>query len=512
MNSLEKLLNLATLGTDNCGEWDHALPTSLAPLSTTFSGSEKHRVLLSEVSALSLWAHLGKKAIAFPFTPFPPANPEDLPETSEAAVVCLYRILSGTQRDWLIDWLQLASLNKKIVSAPALPELLDAISMEKSLLDHAMPVLGKRGLWLAKLNPDWSFPIGNESTWESGTLKERQAYFRQLRRKNPDLARNLLEPVWAGEPASARSAWLRLLSDNLDTADEPFLEQRLDDKSKEVRALAADLLASLPESSFRYRMQTRLTAMLEYTYPKLIRKASFTVKMPETFDAAAIRDGVDAKLSNVKMGAKSTALLRMVSTIPPSFWESHFQAGPETLWRAAEKNEWAEALQMGWAWAATRHKNAGWSEMILRNGYLPKACPFPYSEIARALPPEQRATLLAELLKSGILNLSDTSKTIDSAITILYEFDSAWPDELSNIIFEFCYQGFMIKNSNWSLQQYAVSFVRYFSIDFCRYALNKMSVTSDMPPKAQDWRASIAFRAELLESFIETPKHLSPAQ
>ncbi len=96
--------------------------------------------------------------------------------------------------------------------------------------------------------------------WEFGTIGRRVSALIVIRRRDPATARALIEAVWAGETPDDRAAMLGALTTGLSTADESLLEVALDDRRKEVRIAAVELLAHLPDSAFARRMTERTAA------------------------------------------------------------------------------------------------------------------------------------------------------------------------------------------------------------------------------------------------------------
>jgi hypothetical protein len=158
----------------------------------------------------------------------------------------------------------------------------------------------------------------------------------------------------------------------LSAADEPFLEAALDDRSKDVRRHAADLLSRLPESALSARMVERLRPLLVWTPaqrarllpPTVARAARIEVTLPESCDAAMIRDGVEAK-AHPAVGEKAGWLLQMLSVVAPATWPALWNAAPADLVRAAGASEWQQVLLQGWAAAAVRHGDPMWAEALL---------------------------------------------------------------------------------------------------------------------------------------------------
>ena len=80
--------------------------------------------------------------------------------------------------------------------------------------------------------------------------------FRRKSRVQPGLSAG-------GLSAETRAAYVEALGVGLGPEDEPFLESALDDKSRQVRAEAVRLLATLPASRFAGRMTARLHERVE---------------------------------------------------------------------------------------------------------------------------------------------------------------------------------------------------------------------------------------------------------
>jgi hypothetical protein len=99
--------------------------------------------------------------------------------------------------------------------------------------------------------------------WENGTLEQRKLFLGRLRETDPDEARSLLQDGFAQLDARERAGLLEAITTGIGPADEDFLETLLGDRSKEVRQLAASLLARLPSSRYLARMAGRMAACLK---------------------------------------------------------------------------------------------------------------------------------------------------------------------------------------------------------------------------------------------------------
>ena len=115
----------------------------------------------------------------------------------------------------------------------------------------------------------WQFAAGARedprAIWETGTPEQRVSAIRRMRETDPGGARELVGTTWKSDGADERAKFVEAMRTSLSPDDEPFLEAALDDRSKQVRSAAADLLARLPQSAFVERMIERAEPLLAFT-------------------------------------------------------------------------------------------------------------------------------------------------------------------------------------------------------------------------------------------------------
>ena len=87
--------------------------------------------------------------------------------------------------------------------------------------------------------------------------------------------------------------FLDSLRTGLSAEDEPFLEQALTDRSRNVRATAAELLSALPDSALAGRMSARAASCVALDHTS--DTPTLTVEAPHECDAGMERDGVVPK-------------------------------------------------------------------------------------------------------------------------------------------------------------------------------------------------------------------------
>ncbi|GDY76471.1 hypothetical protein SAV31267_059560 [Streptomyces avermitilis] len=246
----------------------------------------------------------------------------------------------------LPQWLSLANARGFAAPPQTLPTLLDAARGRTDLRPAVLAFAGPRALWLARLNPDWRFalraapgggaelPLPQESDrirqlWQEGLFAERVALLTTLRAQSPETARELLATTWATERAEDRLMFLDSLRAGLAAADEPFLEQSLSDRSRNVRATAAELLSALPESALAGRMADRAGSCVAVDRTR--RVPTLVVEAPHECDAGMERDGVVAK-APAGRGERSWWLGQLVEAAPLGTWQNRLGGVRRRRW------------------------------------------------------------------------------------------------------------------------------------------------------------------------------------
>ncbi|MBG0817268.1 hypothetical protein HS045_24315 [Planomonospora sp. ID82291] len=295
--------------------------------------------------------------------PLEPAPAEEQPAVPRAAGDRLARILGGEQARLLTEWLRTAAGLGRRVPAHLLPDLLDHAARDRSIRPFAAVLAGRRGRWLAGLNPAWGFleqeagaarPRPQE--WELGTPGDRRAYLAALRADDPAAARELLAATWEKETPDDRAAFLETFADGLGPGDEPFLEAALDDRRREVRHQAADLLTRLPDSRLARRMAERAARCFTAAGRRIL------VTPPQECDAAMERDGVRSRPPH-GTGARSWWLQQLVARTPLQVWPSLLGRPPGELVRA-KIPDWEREVVAGWVRATVLQGDPAWAREL----------------------------------------------------------------------------------------------------------------------------------------------------
>ena len=326
-----------------------ALPSAdpESPLGRLLAGidREDHEgAVLTAGAVLGLYRQAGTRPPADAGPPLPVSPPEQRFLVSPAAASRLDAILDGRFRLVLGEWLRLAVAAGRLVPPDRLPALLDAATTAAGLRAAVVQVMGERGRWLAGLNPSWAWAAGggeDTASWATGSGAARRLRLSRLRASDPASARELLASTWATETPEDRAAFVALLATGLSMDDEPFLEAALDDRRKEVRHAAAELLCRLPESRLGARMSERARPLVE------------AGDLPTEIDAAMARDGIVAR-PPAGVGRRAWWLQQIVAATPLRTWP-----GPELAVRADP------LLRQAWAQAAARQGEEAWALALL---------------------------------------------------------------------------------------------------------------------------------------------------
>ncbi|WP_030209192.1 DUF5691 domain-containing protein [Streptomyces bikiniensis] len=368
-----------------------------------------------------------------PAAPLPEPAPEDprvpLPEAARRR---LDQLLAGRTApspagrrgaapdlaELLPQWLALAEEHGYKAPAAALPALLDAARARTDLRPSALRFAGPRGLWLARLNPEWRFALrgtgaagalpsprdaeGVRALWDEGLFAERVALLTAVRNDDPAAGLALLASTWATERAEDRLMFLDSLRAGLSDADEEFLEEALGDRSRNVRATAAELLSALPASALAGRMAAR--ALTCVGLDRTADVPTIGVEAPHECDAAMQRDGVVA-VPPAGRGERSWWLGRIVESAPLSCWPARFGGrSPEEIVALPVADGWRDELHAAWCRAAVRQRDADWSRALLGPPAVPPATGPGTSSLAERarllsmLPPEERAGWVARFV------------------------------------------------------------------------------------------------------------------
>ncbi|MFC8091714.1 DUF5691 domain-containing protein [Streptomyces sp. NPDC057301] len=384
----EELVTAALLGTDR------RTPPGCAP------GQEAPLALLDTAALETVRRRAGLRPARAAQRPRP--APEDpRPALPPAATRRLAMLLTdrpgvgGGRRGTAPDLMELlpqwlATANDRGFAPPPhlLPALLDAARGRTDLRPAALTFAGPRAVWLARLNPDWRFalratpgggaslphldnPAEVQQLWQEGLFAERVALLSAIRAGDPAAARELLATTWATERAEDRLMFLDSLRSGLGPHDEQFLEQALADRSRNVRATAAELLSALPGSALAARMAVRAGTCVALDHTG--EAPTITVEAPHECDAGMERDGVVAK-APAGRGERSWWFGQLVEATPLGTWPGRLGGRtPREIVALPVADDWQGELHAAWCRAAVRQRDGEWARALLGSPSAPEA-------------------------------------------------------------------------------------------------------------------------------------------
>jgi hypothetical protein len=211
-----------------------------------------------------------------------------------------------------------------------------------------------------------------------GGRGQRLTYLERLRDVDPDAARAALRGTWMSEPAPDRAAFLATFERGLGPADEEFLEGALADRAKDVRQVAAGLLARLPGSAYGRRVAERAAACLRTE--RRPGQQTWIIVEPPDGGVAALRD--------------------LLAHAPPRTWTTLLRRKPAEVVRLPIADDHDKDVHVGWARAAVLCRDAEWARALLAAGVVAGELDVAV-DLLGVLPTAERAAGAAELLRGA---------------------------------------------------------------------------------------------------------------
>lgn len=353
-----------------------------------------------------------------------PAPDDAAPPAPDRAAQLLQLLLTqppvrAELRPFLLGhWHQACAAAGRRVPEPMLPAMLDAAGRDDTVRAQVRAVIGERGRWLARHNPDWSWAaaaapppdaVEPPDDWALLPTGDRADWVVRLRRTDPDRARELVESTWASDGATDRTTLLGLLEAGLGPADEDLLERALDDRAASVRATAQALLERLPTSRRAQRLADRLAPLLSVHG---VLRRTLRVALPDDPDQAAVRDGLGKAPAGRSRRAHHLELL--AAGAPFEVWTDASGRGPAETARMIED---ADAL-LGLARAARVRRDPVWADALLPVTGDPALLPL--------LEPPRREEYAAGLL--------DRAGQVPDVVRVLVHVPGPWGEPLSRVV------------------------------------------------------------------------------
>jgi hypothetical protein len=264
--------------------------------------------------------------------------------------------------------------------------------------------------------------------------------------------------TWKEETPEDRAVFIGTLEVKLSPADEPLLEAALDDKRKEVRRTAANLLACLPDSAFVKRATDRVRPLLKFVPGsaggllklKKAKPAALEVTLPAECDRAMQRDGVEPK-PLPGLGEKAWWLIQMLEAVPLVRWQGEWDLPVDEILAASHAGEWKKEFFEAWTRAAIRQKNETWAQALLDLAIDTKRLD-KLDGLLAAMSPARREGHLTRLL------LNDDDKFRDLQGTLIAQCRHEWSATFSRAVLAFM-QGVAAQElGNWQLRNHFKTF------------------------------------------------------
>jgi hypothetical protein len=443
---MDTLIATAIIGTGQQSHQTLSTGTPIDALVEQLEQSSAERKLLLMAGAAATYRLAGYTAHTGLEMP-KPAEPERLPACSPEIARCIGNMLGEKQQELLPEFL--AQLTQSGLRLPfdLLFQALTYGTKHKNIREALIPTLGQRGPWLSQFNSAWSW-VKEQShepaddlaiRWQEGTLVQRVQTLRHLRAIDAEKARQWLQEVWKQEGADARRKLLATFEVGLSPADEPFLEQALDDLRESVRVTAASLLTNLPSSALMQRMTARADTMLSYQPGALLKQGTLNVTLPEELDKAWKRDMPVLKTQDASR--KAHWLKQTLTSVPLKHWIDRFSISLEDLTTSVQKSEWRGEIIEGWLEAALRDNAHQWILQLLHCSWQQarEAEQFDaayYQRIIARLPQELAERSIIHFMTPG----SSWSWTTPPTPPLLITFLSALPRPWSKDFSQWCLQ------------------------------------------------------------------------
>ena len=376
------LLPVAMVGTDRHAAplpaWPGAIGAAIAalgeatrPAGTSPDIDQAAADVLRAAGILAVCGLAGARAQPCPAAAREAAAVDALPVADDPAIAHWFSwaLREGPERLQQTFFLRFAQAGLRLPHA-LLPVALELARGSLALRAAIQPLLGERGVWLARQRADWQFAAGviaddadDPRQWTDGTLEQRKAFLAAERASDPRVARDRFVAALPELPAKERAELARGLAVGLGPDDEPLLDQLRADRGQDVRAVALELLLRLPEAAHPRRAAERLAALM--ARGSLLTGRRWTIEPPAEAGADWKADQVDPVVGIAGMGQRAWWLYQLVRQVPLAWWPAHTGLDVKQLAAWADASEWAQPLWLGWRDVLRSAPDPAWAEALL---------------------------------------------------------------------------------------------------------------------------------------------------
>jgi hypothetical protein len=371
------LLPVAMVGTDRqpgaLPSWPGPVGAAIAALADVErdDGDRAAADVLRAAGILTLCGLAGARPQALATAPAGAAATDAAPAVDDPALLqwLAWTLQEGPDRLKQAFFQRLAQDGLRLPHA-LLPQALELARSSLAMRPLIQPLLGERGVWLARQREEWQFAVGvaaadehNPRLWDEGTLEQRKAFLAAERARDPHAARERLVAALPELPAKERAELARGLAEGLAMADEPLLEQLRNDRGQDVRAVALELLLRLPDAAHPRRAAARVAALM--SRGGLLAGRRWAIEPPAEAADDWKADQVDPDVPKGGMGQRAWWLYQLVRQVPLAWWTQHTGLDARALSAWALSTDWGDPLWRGWRDVLRRAPDTAWAELLL---------------------------------------------------------------------------------------------------------------------------------------------------
>jgi hypothetical protein len=384
------------------------------------------------MTGLSLFHFLKKGASQAPQLSKP--LPKAPLETGQLAKPKLSRIvermlLEEDLQPILSEYIQYSAGADIVLPAEALPAVFEQHLDRPDQLLLIQEVMGNRGEWLARQNPDWAIytSLSDKEIWQYGTVLERMQYLSKLRLTDPGKAIRLLEDTWLKESQQQQLHLLSSLRLHTSTDDIPFLEKCLAMSDLHIRTLAAKILLTLPTSS--YRKSVIAAAQSWFLYNK---EDGFQLNNSLDLNALAQQVGMLPMEHNKKLNkSQEKQLLSFIlSLLPPQEWERISGQKSDSSFAALQKASFYFVNRAALAESIHLHQDFLWMTLFVQSLTTLEKSHWEEAAILRLLR-QLPYQVFAEVCNSYVQFHNNLLESSSVVYFLLMETEHHWPNRLT---------------------------------------------------------------------------------
>ena len=149
-----------------------------------------------------------------------PCPSDSKPAAAPAPSATLMRLLADPDAGLIAEWSLLSTARGVRAPDSVVPVLLDWWSRQSQRHEAVFAACGKRGEWLASLNPAWRKPVAGsdipanaDELWQTAKTPERVALLVTVRRYDRPRALVLVQSTWASDGADERRRFVEALAE-----------------------------------------------------------------------------------------------------------------------------------------------------------------------------------------------------------------------------------------------------------------------------------------------------------